>query len=172
MLAGLRFKTTNCQHPDSFVSTMASSKMSKGGSNRLAGRYEWREAWVEDCSHGGNDLFLGHGFHMLGPGASQKVHNAISHEDKSKIKMTTCGGLTTITVRLETITELGAIFIRDTIPEVRYLVRKYNVDKDEDNENGKTGATLKRNSANPKVRVKARTVGKTVLNKKPARNKS
>ena len=151
---------------------MASSKMSKGGSNRLAGRYEWREAWVEDCSHGGNDLFLGHGFHMLGPGASQKVHNAISHEDRSKIKMTICGGLTTITVRLETITELGAIFIRDTIPEVRYLVRKYNVDKDEDNENGKTGATLKRNSANPKVHVKARTVGKTVLNKKPARNKS
>jgi hypothetical protein len=113
--------------------------MSKSGSNRLADRYEWREVWAEDCSHGRNlnNLFLGHGFHMLGPGASQKVHNAISHEDRSKIKMTICGGLTTITVRLETITESGAIFIRDTIPQVRYLVRKYNVAKDEDNENGK-----------------------------------
>jgi len=55
--------------------------MSKGGSNRLAGRYEWKEAAVGGCSRGGNVFVLGDDFHMLGPGSSQKIHQAISNED-------------------------------------------------------------------------------------------
>ena len=62
----------------------------------------------------------------------------------SKIKVTICGGMATITVRLETITELGCIFIRDTCPNLRCLIKKIDVDQYEDKENGKTDATLKK----------------------------
>ena len=79
------------------------------------------------------------------------------------------GTMATITVRLETLTALGAIFMRDTCPDLRYLVKMMQADQDLDMQNGKTDATLrKKTSANTKLRVKAMTVAKTVL-KKPAR---
>ena len=149
---------------------MASSKMSKGASNSCPGRYEWKEVRREECySTFANDLFSQTDFHLLGPGASAKVHQVISTQDMSKIKMTIVGGMATITVRLETVTALGAIFIRDTCPNLRYLVRMMRSDQDQDIENDKTDATLgKKPSANTKLRVKAKTVSKTAL-KKPAR---
>lgn len=157
-------------HRKSCVSAMASSKMSKGDSNRCPGRYEWKEVRREECySTFTKDLFSQNGFHMLSPGASAKVHQVISTQDMSKIKMPLVGTMATITVRLETLTALGAIFMRDTCPDLRYLVKMMQADQDVDTQNGQTDATLRRKpSANTKLRVKAMTVAKTVL-KKPAR---
>ena len=143
-------KHISFQDPDSFVSAMTSSKMSKGGSICVADRYDRKEVGKAYCDEAGNVLFRGDGFHMLGPGASEKIHQAISNHDMSKLKMTICGGMATITVRLETITPLGSIFIRDTCPNLRYLIKKMDGGEDQDEGNGKADATLKKRAPTPR----------------------
>ena len=102
---------------------MASSKMSKGDSNRCPGRYEWKEVRREECySTFTKDLFSQNGFHVLSPGASAKVHQVISTQDHvARSKCLSLVRWQLLQSAWRTLTALGAIFMRDTCPDLALL---------------------------------------------------